>query len=143
MQIGFFKKSLIPMWYPLEEYLKTFSDNSPKFIQSGKNLVAVPCGKHGKHYIKKIIQNFGYEHFDYMIFVYDHTELKEKIFEKCTIINEEGVIWYFAKKYIEPQICKGYDYIFFWDDDIDIKDFNVEKFLDVMRENQLSIAQRH
>jgi hypothetical protein len=37
----FFKTSQV-IWYHAKEYLKTFSDNSPKFMQTGKNLLAVP-----------------------------------------------------------------------------------------------------
>lgn len=125
----------------MQEYVKTFSDNAPEFVQTGKNLMAVPCGEHGKKYLKKIIEHFGNNHFDYMVFVYDAAEFKEKIFEKCTVIHEKGVLWYFAKKYLDPNTCKSYDYIFFWDDDIDVLDFDVEKFLEIMRRNELSVAQ--
>lgn len=139
--MGSFKKFLSEKRYHAKEYLKTFTRNPPDFTPTGRNLVAVACGKNGEEYVKKIVQHFGHEHFDYIFFVYDHTPFDGEIFQKCRVIREKGVKWHFAKKYLPPHACKDYDYIFFWDDDVDIKDFHVEHFLNIMRKNELSVAQ--
>ncbi len=106
-----------------------------------KFLYASPVGKNGKAYLTKIIQKFGHEDFDYLIFVYDKTEFEEEIFKKCAFIYEEGLKWKFAKKYLTPEYCKKYEYLFFWDDDIDIDNFSYGNFIEIMRRNNLEMAQ--
>lgn len=106
-----------------------------------KCLYASPVGKNGKDFLAKIIQKFGYEDFDYLIFVYDDTEFEEEIFRCCKFIYEKGLRWYFMKKYVTPEYCSKYDYLFFWADDIDVDGFSYKQFLEVMQKNNLEIAQ--
>lgn len=106
-----------------------------------KCLYASAVGNEGKAFLAKIIEKFGCEDFDYLIFVYDNTEFKETIFKKCSFIYEKGFKYYFFKKYITPSYCAQYDYIFLWDDDIDIENFSPSNFIDIMKRNNLQIAQ--
>ena len=106
-----------------------------------KNLYVSPVGNKGKKYLKKIIKKFGYQDFDYLIFVYDDTKFNEKIFQNCKFICEKGKRWYFMKKYATPEYCKEYDYIFVWPDDIDIDNFSYKNFIDIMERNNLEMAQ--
>lgn len=78
---------------------------------------------------------------DSLIFVYDHTLFKKKIFKKCNFIYEKSIKWKYMKKYLTPDFCNKYDYIFIWDDDIDPLRFSCQRFLDVMERNNLEIAQ--
>ena len=107
----------------------------------GRYLYASPVGKDGKPWLKKIIERFGFDQFDYIIFAYDNIPFDEEIFQRCRIVHEEGLRWYFLKKYITPSICSAYDYIFLWCDDIDIIDFDPYRFLEIMRTNNLQLAQ--
>lgn len=107
----------------------------------GRSLYASPVGEKGKYLLGKIIERFGVEKFDYLIFAYDDVILDEDIFTPCRIIREKGLRWHFLKKYLTPEICNRYDYIFVWPDDIDIIDFNPCKFLKIVRENNLQLTQ--
>lgn len=107
----------------------------------GKSLYASAVNAQGKDFLRKIIEKFGHETFDYLIFAYDETSFDEDVFKKCRIIREKGLKWYFAKKYLTTQFCAPYDYLFFWDDDIDVDGFSVDDFLSVMRRNALQMAQ--
>jgi hypothetical protein len=107
----------------------------------GRYLYASPVGKDGKQWLKKIIERFGYEKFDYIIFAYDDVSFDEEIFQKCTILREKGLHYYFLKKHITPSVCSKYDYIFAWCDDIDVGYFNPEEFLKIMKNNNLQVAQ--
>ncbi len=104
-------------------------------------LYASPVGRDGKRYLSKIINRFGHEEFDYLIWVYDDTEFNEPVFSQCTFIREKGIICYFFKKYLTPEYCAPYDYIFTWVDDLDIDRFDYREFLDVMERNSLELAQ--
>ncbi len=106
-----------------------------------KCLYASPVGSSGKGFLKKIINTFGYKDFDYLIFVYDQTDFKEDIFKHCRFIREKGYKWQFMKKYLTPTFCESYDFVFVWDDDIDIEGFSYKNFLNIMMRNNLEVAQ--
>lgn len=105
-----------------------------------KYLYASPVGKAGKDFLKKIITKLGKDDFDYLIFSYDGTDFSEDIFRGCSIIHDKGLKWYFAKKYLTPKFCRNYDYIFFWDEDIDIDNFSYTDFIEIMKRNNLELA---
>lgn len=113
----------------------------PHFNKRRKCLFAVPVGDAGKPFLEKIIRKFGHENFDYLVFLWEGTDLSEDVFKKCRIIREPGIKWYFLKKYLTPAVCAPYDYVFTWDDDIEVDDFSVERFLDIMEHNHLELAQ--
>jgi len=111
-------------------------------IDSGsfKCLFAITVGKDSKENLKQIIQKLGTEFFDYLIFVH-HPKviLDEPIFDSCSIIYEPGVLYYFLKKYLTPEVAKKYDYIFWSVDDVDISDLNVHNLLYIMENNLLDV----
>lgn len=113
----------------------------PERYRGRKLLYASPVGRAGKYYLSKIINRFGHEEFDYLIWVYDNSEFTEPVFEKCRFIYEEGIICYFLKKYLTPDYCASYDYIFTWVDDLDIGRFDYQAFLDIVERNRLELCQ--
>jgi hypothetical protein len=110
-------------------------------ITTNKYLYASAVGKTGKNLLAKIINKFGHECFDYLIFVYDDAKFDEEIFRKCQFIYEKGIFYYYFKKYLTPVYCKKYDFIFVWTDDIDVEDFSYENFIEIMKRNNLEMAQ--
>lgn len=113
----------------------------PERARGRRILYASPVGREGKRNLSKVINRFGHEEFDYLIWVYDDTQFDEPVFSKCTFIREKGIICYFFKKYLTPEYCAPYDYIFTWVDDLDINQFDYEKFLQIMERNTLDMAQ--
>jgi len=110
-------------------------------ILKKKYLYASPVGRKGKDFLMTIIDKFGTKDFDYLIFAYDETPFDEPIFKDCRFIREKGYHTYFFKKYLTPQYCMPYDYIFPWMDDIDIENFSVTNFIEIMKRNDLELAQ--
>lgn len=106
-----------------------------------KYLYASPVGKDGKNYLTKIINEFGHDDFDYIIFTFDGVSLEEEIFDKCTVISEKGRRWYFMKKYVTPALVNQYKYVFIWPDDIDIENFSYSNFINVIKRNRLQVVQ--
>jgi hypothetical protein len=106
-----------------------------------KCLYASPVGASGKSNLESIIRAFGTANFDYLIFVYDDTRFDEPIFESCRFIREPGLRWNFHKRYVTPEVCRDYDYVFLWADDLVLETFRVDEFLDIMRRNHLEVAQ--
>lgn len=107
-----------------------------------KNLYVSPVGKYGKPYLEKIIKKFGFDDFDYLIFIYDDTEFEEPIFNKVGFIRDPGKLrWEYMQKYATLNVVDDYDYIFCWADDLDIENFDYKHFLNIMGKNNLDMAQ--
>lgn len=49
--------------------------------------------------------------------------------------------WQIARKHFTPESMEAYDFIFLWDDDLAISDFDPALFLEIMRQNDLEVAQ--
>lgn len=127
--------------YRIKTFKCLYFFSSKPNLRKQKYLYASPVGKNGKIFLKKVLERFNSKDFDFLIFVYDDTAFKEEIFNKCKFIYESGFKWQFAKRYLTPEVCSKYDYIFFWDDDIGIEQFSYKDFIAVMEENRLDMAQ--
>ena len=109
--------------------------------EAKKSLYVSCVGKDGKEFLKKIIRQFGVKDFDYLIIVYDDTKFNEDIFSTCRFIIDKGYKWQLIKKHVLAEYGEQYDYIFLWDDDIDIESFSVGKFIEILNRNNLDVAQ--
>jgi hypothetical protein len=105
-----------------------------------KFLYAAPIGKSGEPQLRKLLEKFDAEHFDFLIFVYDGHIFEGEVFKNCRFIHEPGVVYYYFKKYVTPELAAQYDVIFLGIEDVEIDDFNYRAFLDVMARNQLDMA---
>jgi hypothetical protein len=95
----------------------------------------------GKPFLRKILKKFSTVDFDFLIFVYDDSRFDEPEFSCCRVVYEKNLKWGYAKKYLSPEVCSGYDYLFFWDEDVDVCDFDYKNFLRLMNLNAVEMAQ--
>ncbi|KAG6529328.1 hypothetical protein ZIOFF_011525 [Zingiber officinale] len=49
--------------------------------------------------------------------------------------------WWYAKRFLHPDVVAAYDYIFVWDDHIGIEHFNADKYLHLVKKYGLEISQ--
>ncbi|KAG5015577.1 hypothetical protein JHK85_021713 [Glycine max] len=49
--------------------------------------------------------------------------------------------WWYAKRFLHPDIVAPYDYIFMWDEDLGVENFNAEEYLKLVRKHGLEISQ--
>jgi hypothetical protein len=138
----------VARWFYLRElWLGTFWFNWMQKSQKAqpvplrKNLYMSPVGKQGKEFLKKVIERFGHDDFDYLIVVYDDTQFPEEVFARCRFVRDQGYKWQFIKKYVSPGSGEKYAYLFLWDDDIDIAGFSPKNYLDIVRRNNLQYSQ--
>lgn len=143
MSVKTFYKYTAPFYrYKFQIATILYNSKKDKFeTKARKYLYASPVGKNGKEFLAKIIGQFGYDQFDYLIFAFDETTFSENIYNKCRIVREKGLKWEFAAKYLTEDYCRQYDFIFFWDDDIDITNFSYRNFISIMMRNNLELAQ--
>jgi len=92
-------------------------------------------------YVAKIINRFGHEDFDYIVVAFDKVPITHEAYAKCKIIYEEGLYFKFLKKYLTPDVAKNYSYLFLWDNDIDVDHFSYKNFIEIMKRNNLQMAQ--
>jgi hypothetical protein len=61
--------------------------------------------------------------------------------EGCRVLHDKGQKWELVRRHLNPEDISEFDYIFVWDDDIDISDFDVLRFVKIMESNRLAVAQ--
>jgi len=49
--------------------------------------------------------------------------------------------WWYAKRFLHPDIVARYDYIFIWDEDLGVNHFNAEAYIELVRKHGLEISQ--
>ena len=49
--------------------------------------------------------------------------------------------WWFAKRFLHPDVVARYDHVFVWDEDIDTSQFDPAAYLEVVRSEGLDISQ--
>ncbi|KAF3486606.1 hypothetical protein F2Q69_00055883, partial [Brassica cretica] len=49
--------------------------------------------------------------------------------------------WWYAKRFLHPDIVAPYEYIFIWDEDLGVEHFESEKYLAVVKKHGLEISQ--
>ncbi|XP_044460682.1 uncharacterized protein LOC123192264 isoform X2 [Mangifera indica] len=125
-----------PLWS------STMKRKNPK---SSMNLLAVAVGIKQKEIVDKIIRKFPPKDFVVMLFHYDGVvdEWKDLAWAERAIhvsaVNQTK--WWFAKRFLHPDIVAEYDYIFLWDEDIGIENFNPRRYISIVKEEGLEISQ--
>ncbi|KAL8208917.1 hypothetical protein R6Q57_008329 [Mikania cordata] len=109
------------------------------------SLLAIAVGIKQKHLVNEIIKKFLKNDFVVMVFHYDgivdQWDDLEWALRVIHISAMNQTKWWFAKRFLHPDIVADYEYIFLWDEDLDIKQFNPDRYISIIREEQLDISQ--
>ncbi|CAK7328154.1 unnamed protein product [Dovyalis caffra] len=85
------------------------------------------------------------ENFTIVLFHYDGrtTEWDEFEWSKRAIhiSAPKQTKWWYAKRFLHPDIIAPYDYIFLWDEDLGVEHFNAEEYIKLVRKHGLEISQ--
>ncbi|KAG5015576.1 hypothetical protein JHK85_021712 [Glycine max] len=85
------------------------------------------------------------ENFTIVLFHYDGhtTEWDEFEWSKRAIhvSVRKQTKWWYAKRFLHPDIVAPYDYIFIWDEDLGVEHFNAEEYLKLVKKHGLEISQ--
>jgi hypothetical protein len=130
----------LPPTSPCGRY-KAREATSPRPSTARKCLFASPVGQAGKEYIRKIVERFGHESFDFLLMVYDDSRYDEPCFNGCAIVHDPSPLFWQLKRNLTPELCRQYEYVFLWMDDLDILDFDPDNFLRIVREHRIQVAQ--
>ncbi|KAK7339614.1 hypothetical protein VNO77_20292 [Canavalia gladiata] len=109
-----------------------------------KYLVTFTVGLDQKDNIDAAIKKFS-ENFTIVLFHYDGLVNEWEKFEwskrAIHISVRKQTKWWYAKRFLHPDIVAPYDYIFIWDEDLGVKNFDAEEYLKMVRKHGLEISQ--
>ncbi|XP_010533215.1 PREDICTED: uncharacterized protein LOC104809032 [Tarenaya hassleriana] len=109
------------------------------------SLLAMAVGIKQKEVVNKIIPKFPPRDFAVMLFHYDGVVDEWKQFPwnehviHVSVMNQTK--WWFAKRFLYPDIVAEYEYIFLWDEDIGVENFNPKRYLSIVKDEGLQISQ--
>ncbi|XP_024161739.1 uncharacterized protein LOC112169034 isoform X2 [Rosa chinensis] len=124
-----------PLWGP----------RTQKKPKSSTNLLAIAVGIKQKDCVNKIVKKFLSSDFVVMLFHYDGNVNDWRDLEwsgraiHVSAMNQTK--WWYAKRFLHPDIVSEYAFIFLWDEDLGIENFNVGRYLSIIRKEGLEISQ--
>ncbi|CAN1221923.1 hypothetical protein LINGRAPRIM_LOCUS440 [Linum grandiflorum] len=125
--------------------LKPLWSSSSSRSKVGFQLLAMSVGINQKSHINTVVQKFLPENFTVMLFHYDGNvdgwwdlEWSSKAVH---IVAHNQTKWWFAKRFLHPAVVSIYDYIFLWDEDLGVQNFDPGRYLEIVRSEGLEISQ--
>ncbi|CAL5097435.1 unnamed protein product [Urochloa decumbens] len=109
-----------------------------------KYLVTFTVGIAQKENINRAVKKFS-DNFAILLFHYDGrvTEWDEFEWSKRAIhiSVRRQTKWWYAKRFLHPDIVSAYEYIFIWDEDLGVEHFNAEEYIKLVKKHNLEISQ--
>lgn len=125
-----------PLWGKINKKTK---------VRHSVNLLAIPVGIKQKELVNQMVEKFLESNFVVMLFHYDG------IVDEWNDLDWSGRVihvsatnqtkWWFAKRFLHPDIVSEYDYIFLWDEDLGVENFHPGRYLSIVKEEDLEISQ--
>ncbi|CAM8984168.1 unnamed protein product [Rhodiola kirilowii] len=117
---------------------------SEDLIKKPKYLVTFTVGYEQKKNIDAAVKKFS-DNFSILLFHYDGrtTEWDEFEWSKQAIHVSvpKQTKWWYAKRFLHPDIVSPYEYIFIWDEDLGVEHFNAEEYIRLVKKHGLEISQ--
>ncbi|KMZ56669.1 hypothetical protein ZOSMA_92G00300 [Zostera marina] len=109
-----------------------------------KYLVAFTVGAKQKMNINAAVKKFS-NNFTILLFHYDGRIDEWDEFEWSKQAIHISVVkqakWWYAKRFLHPDIVDAYEYIFLWDEDFELENFDAEEYIKIMKKHGLEISQ--
>ncbi|XP_047316205.1 uncharacterized protein LOC124919883 isoform X2 [Impatiens glandulifera] len=109
-----------------------------------KYLVTFTVGYAQRKNIDAAVKKFS-GNFTILLFHYDGRTSEWNEFEwskrAIHISAPKQTKWWYAKRFLHPDIVAAYDYIFIWDEDLGLQHFNAEEYIKLMQKHGLEISQ--
>ncbi|XP_024965543.1 uncharacterized protein LOC112505786 isoform X3 [Cynara cardunculus var. scolymus] len=125
-----------PLWGPRKKR------KNPK---SPMSLLAMAVGKKQKANVNEMIKKFPSDDFVIMLFHYDGNVDEWKDLEWSSRAIHLSAIsqtkWWFAKRFLHPDVVSEYAYIFLWDEDLGVQNFDARRYVSIIRNEGLHISQ--
>ncbi|KAJ4748702.1 lysine ketoglutarate reductase trans-splicing protein (DUF707) [Rhynchospora pubera] len=123
---------------------RLWGDPSEDLKTKQKYLVTFTVGYDQRHNIDKAVKKFS-DDFLIVLFHYDGRTSEWDEFEwskkAIHISGRKQTKWWFAKRFLHPDIVAPFEYIFIWDEDLGVEHFNAEKYIKLVKKHGLEISQ--
>ncbi|RLN23882.1 uncharacterized protein C2845_PM07G32760 [Panicum miliaceum] len=110
-----------------------------------KSLLAVPVGIKQKAVVDRLVSKFPAANFTVMLFHYDGVVDGWRDLEwsdrAIHVAARDQTKWWFAKRFLHPDLVAEYEHIFLWDEDIGVDSFDPLEYLRIVRREGLEISQ--
>ncbi|KAF5184229.1 Lysine ketoglutarate reductase trans-splicing protein [Thalictrum thalictroides] len=117
---------------------------SEDLIIRPKYLVTFTVGLNQKANIDAAVRKLS-ENFQVLLFHYDGRTSEWDEFEwskrAIHVSVRKQTKWWYAKRFLHPDIMAPYDYIFIWDEDLGVDNFDAEEYIKLVRKHGLEISQ--
>lgn len=117
---------------------------SEDLIIKPRYLVTFTVGYSQKDNIDAAVKKFS-ENFTILLFHYDgRTSEWDELDWSQRVIHisaRRQTKWWYAKRFLHPDIVARYDYIFIWDEDLGLEHFDAEEYIKMVRKHGLEISQ--
>ncbi|KAL0659345.1 hypothetical protein Bca4012_079930 [Brassica carinata] len=127
------------------QHLWNYRHNKKGNPNRAMSLLAMAVGIKQKEIVNNVIQKFHSRDFVVMLFHYDGVVEDWKQYPwneyaiHVSVMNQTK--WWFAKRFLHPDIVAEYEYIFLWDEDLGVAHFNTQRYLSIVKEEGFEISQ--
>lgn len=104
-----------------------------------KMLYVSPVGASAAELLPEVIKTFRRAGVDCWLLQYDDAEFD--LTTEVKVIRDQGFKWQLALRHLHPDVVADYDFLFFWDDDLEVNHFDPLRFAAIMEANRLEMAQ--
>ncbi|CAI9767914.1 unnamed protein product [Fraxinus pennsylvanica] len=123
---------------------RLWGEPSEDLISKPKYLVTFTVGYDQRNNIDAAVKKFS-ENFTIVLFHYDGRASEWDEFEwsyrAIHVSAKKQTKWWYAKRFLHPDIVAPYDFIFIWDEDLGVEHFDAEEFIKLVRKHGLEISQ--
>lgn len=116
-------------------------------ISTSTALLAIAVGIKQKQDVDVIVRRFVSDNYSVMLFHYDGNvegwnDLEwSKENYVIHVVAENQTKWWFAKRFLHPDVVSIYDHIFLWDEDLGVENFDPRRYLQIVISEKLQISQ--
>ncbi|CAI0552124.1 unnamed protein product [Linum tenue] len=125
--------------------MRSLWGDDDKKAKRSKSLLAMAVGIKQKLNVDKIVRKFPPADFVVMLFHYDGNVDEWKGLDWSNqaihVSANNQTKWWFAKRFLHPDIISEYEYIFLWDEDLGVDNFHPGRYLSIVKAEGLEVSQ--
>ncbi|KAM3365353.1 hypothetical protein ACQJBY_015223 [Aegilops geniculata] len=147
-RVGFLPHGIVEPYSDMELkplWLTRSVQSQQESNQNDRCLIAIPAGINQKRSVDALMKKFLAENFTAILFHYDGkvNEWNDLPWSKSVIhiAASNQTKWWFAKRFLHPAVVSMYKYIFLWDEDLEVDNFNPRRYLNIVKSERLEISQ--
>lgn len=123
---------------------RLWGDPNDDLQSKPRYLVTFTVGYKQKNNIDAAVKKFS-GNFTILLFHYDGRTSEWDEFEwskqAIHVSVPRQAKWWYAKRFLHPDIVAAYDYIFIWDEDLGVEHFDGEEYIKLVKKHGLEISQ--